>query len=369
MSKEKVTYFREIPLINRKKEIKFYKDYFCEVPQKILWVYGPKSTGKTTLIEYVIENELFEDFKLLKSSKYNIKYINFRRKLIGDYKMFLNSIIKPINEEVGTEPSLQFNLGVFRLSPKLYAKSQNKEEDIFDILLEQFRQSKKRNILVIDEIQALQDIYINEGRLLLNEFLNFCVSLTKETHLSHVVILSSNTIFINEIYDNAKLKETSEFYKIDHLSFSEVEFWLKGGYDNTHTFNDDQIKLIWEYLGGSISRIQKLLTNFCELKMFDTLEEYLENEAKLADSEISAHFRAKRKQRKDNLIEDKFMEIAKEIVANSYATLKKDVLFDEMLDYFCQKEVLFFEPLDKKVYPNSRIYIKGMQRLIKEQES
>ena len=71
----KTTYFREVPLVNRDKEKEFIKDYFTKVPQKILWIYGPKSTGKTTLIEYIIENELFDDFKLFKSSKYNVKYL------------------------------------------------------------------------------------------------------------------------------------------------------------------------------------------------------------------------------------------------------------------------------------------------------
>jgi AAA+ ATPase superfamily predicted ATPase len=361
---KKVTYFREKPLINRKQEISFIKDYFTKLPERILWIYGPKSTGKTTLIEYIVENELFDDFKLFKSSKYNVKYINFRRKVIGNYDMFLNSLIKPINEEVGAELSLQFNLGVFRLSPKLYAKSQNKEEDIFDILLEQFRQSKKRNVLIIDEIQVLQDIYINGGKILLNEFLNFCVSLTKETHLSHVVILSSNTIFINEIYENAKLKETSEFYKIDHLEYDEVKKWLKGGYDNPHKFNDEEINLIWDYLGGTISRIQKLLTNFCELKMFDTLEEYLENEAKLALSDFNMCFRELVMKDKEELIEY-FKKVSKEILKNGYSFYDgTDKKMFEMIDYFCQKEILFFEPSDTKVYPNSKIFVKGMEKLV-----
>ncbi len=48
--------------------------------------------------------------------------------------------------------------------------------------------------LVIDEIQSLEDVYGNGEKELLKEFLNFCVALTKETHLSHVIMLSSNTI-------------------------------------------------------------------------------------------------------------------------------------------------------------------------------
>ena len=72
--------FREERLIDREKEIKFFKEWFEKLPKEILWVYGPKSTGKTTLIEYIIERELFDDFKLFKSEKYNIKYKDYSNK-------------------------------------------------------------------------------------------------------------------------------------------------------------------------------------------------------------------------------------------------------------------------------------------------
>ena len=36
----------------------------------------------------------------------------------------------------------------------------------------------------------------------------------------------------------------------------------------------------------------------------------------------------------------------------------------EILDFFCEKEILFCEPSEKRVYPNSQIYINDMQRLL-----
>ncbi len=64
--------FRGDEFINRENEINFIKNWVSKIPKEILWIFGPKSTGKTTLIEYVIEKEF------LKSNKYSIKYINFR---------------------------------------------------------------------------------------------------------------------------------------------------------------------------------------------------------------------------------------------------------------------------------------------------
>jgi AAA+ ATPase superfamily predicted ATPase len=47
--------YRGAPFIDREEEIEFFVKWFSEVPQRILFVYGPKSSGKTTVIEYVIE--------------------------------------------------------------------------------------------------------------------------------------------------------------------------------------------------------------------------------------------------------------------------------------------------------------------------
>jgi len=41
------------------------------------------------------------------------------------------------------------------------------------------------------------------------------------------VILSSNTIFINSIYNEAKLKVTNEFKKIDHLDKKTTQEYLR----------------------------------------------------------------------------------------------------------------------------------------------
>ncbi len=91
--------FRGERLIDRDKEIEFVKSWFDNIPKEILWIYGPKSSGKTTLIEYIVENELFEDFEDMKpKDRYWVRYINLRRKLVTSYDTFLESFIKPKEE-------------------------------------------------------------------------------------------------------------------------------------------------------------------------------------------------------------------------------------------------------------------------------
>jgi len=338
--------FRGDEFINREKEIEFFLDYFNEIPRRILWVYGPKSTGKTTLIEYIIENELDKDK--------TIRYINFRGILIGSYDSFLNSLLEEKDEEVQTELNRTYNVfTLFKLEAKTLKKIRDDRKNLFNYLIEEFKKTKN-NIFIIDEIQTLEDIYVNGDRLLLNEFLNFCVRLTKEMHLSHVVILTSNTIFLNKIYNNSKLKKTSKFKLIDHLEYEVIKEWLK-----TKGFSNKDIDLIYDYLGGCAIDIKKLLE---EYKYFNSLKEYLEEETEIAKNEIEFSFRDLRKRDKEYLIKP-FKEIIKDIVEMGYSK-KATKEHDEAIEYFCEIEILFFDPLKNSVRANSRIYIKAFEKIL-----
>ena len=351
--------FREEELVDREEEIKYFKKWFEKVPKEILWVYGPKSTGKTTLTEYIIENELFDDFKLFKSKKYNVKYINFRQKLFGSYDTFIKSMLSVDDIKRKEEVSSSINLGVFKIESKIYDEINNKRVDIFDELYNLFLKSDKRNIFIIDEIQALEDIYIDQEKELLREFLNFCVRLTKETHLAHVVILSSNTIFINRIYNDSKLKVTSEFYKISHLDYNTTKEWLQ-----QKQFSDNEIDLIWEYLGGCIPLIQKLIRDY---KNYNSLQDYLNYRTKFAKSEITMLFRENRLKNRKNL-NPAFIEIAKGIIKDGYfdANFNTDTDIDMAVEFFSEKEIFFFEPIENIVYPNNQLYLKAMELLINQ---
>ena len=59
----KVEEYRGVPFLYREDEIEFLIRWFNESPQRILFVYGPKSSGKTTIMEYVIENKLLSGAK------------------------------------------------------------------------------------------------------------------------------------------------------------------------------------------------------------------------------------------------------------------------------------------------------------------
>ena len=72
-------------------------------------------------------------------------------------------------------------------------------------------------VIVFDELQKLKDIYLNgeSQRPLIKELFNFFVRLTKVLHLSHVIVMTSDTFFIEQIYTDSTLENTSRFYLVD----------------------------------------------------------------------------------------------------------------------------------------------------------
>ena len=143
---------------------------------------------------------------------------------------------------------------------------------------------KRQPILILDEVQTLQDIYMNgeiKKKHLLTEFLNFLVSLTKETHLAHVVIMTSETLFLEKIYNHSKLAETSDFYKIGHLNYEQVRAWL----EHEGIKDEKIVNLIWEYVGGSAHRINNAIRM---VRTEENLEDFLINEAKIYRGKISS---------------------------------------------------------------------------------
>ena len=344
----------------REKEISYLIEWFNEPPQRILFIYGPKSSGKTTIIEYVIERKL-----LIKGNKrkFWLKYFNLREALISSYDSFLDTFFVNIDDN-GKERGSKVGINVLGFKAEVYQKVKKKQLNLFKVFIEEIEKvvrRRKRSIIIIDEIQKLRDIYIQNGngeRELLKEFLNFCIRLTKEKHLSHVAILTSNTVFIERIYNDARMKKTSEFMRISHLSKDEVYEWL----GEVEGIKEKDIDLIWEYLGGCIIDIFKVINKLKNNNI--NLQELLEREKWLAYTEIMDYLTDFEEENRKL-----FIKIAKQIVNNGFYFLEDvEVKEKAILHKWAEKEILFYDPLELKVIGNSRIYEKGMELLLERRK-
>ncbi len=155
------------------------------------------------------------------------------------------------------------------------------------IMKRQLEKLASKNIhpmIVIDELQALEGIYMNGQRELIREVFNFFVAITKESHLCHVLISSSDGYFIERIYSDSKLAKTSRFHEIDYLKKKDVFYWLnnlsiESGITEL-TLSDVQIERIWHYFGGSAWEISSFLSTLMTGAVQKRVEDFfLEKEA------------------------------------------------------------------------------------------
>jgi len=252
---------KKTAFINRTKELDYLKHWISEIPNYILFVYGPKSSGKTTLLVKFIETHLNNKF-------FDIKHFNLREILIHTYSDFIGAFfeIDDSKSSKGVKQKREYNLKLFKLSKEIITSLESKSLDPFVVMKKELQKIVKKNkcpIIIIDELQALEDIYLNGQRELLKELFNFFVALTKESHLCHVLIASSDGFFLNKLFNDSKLSKTSSFFEIDYLPKNDVWHWLthleqESGINDYHLKNE-QIETIWHYLGGSMFEISCLL--------------------------------------------------------------------------------------------------------------
>ncbi len=248
--------------INRKKEVAFLKQWIAEKPENILFIYGPKSSGKTTLLYKFTREHLAGD-------RWDVKHFNLREILIANYKDFIQVFfeIDYSRSKEDVKEKREYDLKVFKLTTEVLKGLERKELDPLVIMKRELTKLTSRGIrpvIIIDELQALQDIYMNSQRELIKELFNFFVAITKESHLCHVIISSSDGYFIERIYSDSKLSKTSRFYEIAYLEREDVAYWLnnlkkESGIENL-TLTDSQIERIWYYFGGSMWEISSFLS-------------------------------------------------------------------------------------------------------------
>jgi AAA+ ATPase superfamily predicted ATPase len=247
--------------INRQEDIGYLKQWIEEEPKNILFFYGPKSSGKTTLIYKFVENYLNDE------KQFSVKLFNLREVLLVNYEDFLQRFFQVEDpQEKDTTQTRQYNLRVFTLTVQTQQKIKDRQLDPFDVMKAELKDLNSRGIrpiIIIDELQALDFIYFNSQRELIKELINFFVAMTKESHLCHVLLSSSDGYFIEKLYNDSKLKKTSELFEVDYLPKEDIVYWLnnleKESNIKEFTLSGSQIEYIWEYFAGSIWEISSLL--------------------------------------------------------------------------------------------------------------
>ncbi len=272
---------------NREEEINSILSLLEDEPDLIYFIYGPLNSGKTTLIKHIIENKLTDDYKVF--------YINFRTYLISEKREFIEAIFTTKKDnlfEKIKDKSEVLNLitkGAKILTgipipeiefDKLFEEKINDAFQYLNDILLKVKENGKKPILILDEIQMIKDVVLNGQKYLLKELFQFLVSLTKEQHLCHVFCLSSDSLFIEYIYNTGELKDRADYILVDDFdkktALRFIDF-LSKNILNKKLSKDDK-ELIYSYVGGKPILIVKVIKKLRYNGLEEILDELLRDE-------------------------------------------------------------------------------------------
>ncbi|PXF59827.1 MAG: ATP-binding protein [Candidatus Methanogaster sp.] len=345
------TIMKRIAFHNREKETKEIMDILDDEPSLITFVYGPINSGKTTTISHLIK-ELPEDYAPF--------YVNLRGRFVTDYEDFLNVLFEIDEEEgggnvaeyaksalkdLGTVSGIPIPINLFE---RIFEKK-DKSKDMFRYIERFFAEiSKTRTpILIIDELQVIGDLKIDG--LLIYKLFNFFIRLTKETHLAQVFVVTSDSLFLENVYSEAMLDGRCRYLLVDDFDHETTSAFL-----DKYGFTDDDIAMAWESCGGKPVCLVELVNT--KLGSGDITEKT----DKMLEEEISrlVFLLARNKETKSDIID--MLTIFASVEEVKYS----DSMEIDLLSFLVKQNILFLDSARRTIKPQSRLNLLAIREVI-----
>ncbi|KAG7674196.1 hypothetical protein KSW81_006024 [Nannochloris sp. 'desiccata'] len=261
---------------------------------QLLIVLGPANCGKTKLLQEVKKDRELGQ-AVISEGPPPILYLNCRKKDISSPQQFANAIRELVTKDAAFGkwwqafklklPNMEVDLG------KLFGLADDTApmESIIASLtkfLEAVRPMPYKPVIIIDEANVMMDWHDDPGHTQLKALLRFFVATTKEDHLGHFVLASSESFVIDflekeglhtkqyvtqEIGDLATIDEAKQFIESLMLCKKAPPTF----FDTTE--NGEQIDLwprVYEVCGGNIGLLERCAKHSKRLKSWENgLEE------------------------------------------------------------------------------------------------
>ena len=340
---------------DREREIDEIKRILSFRPDSIYFVYGPINSGKSSLMDEVVKR-LPED--------YVVFFIDLRAQIVSNvedfydvlfsYEVGLTRRITKFSDVISylISSAVKYFFG-FPLPEKLVGKvlQKNKPKNAFTYfftILRELNAKGKKPVIVMDELQTIGDLKI-DGPLIYQLF-NFFVTITKRHHLSHVFAITSDSLFLEKVYNEAMLHGRCDYLLVDDFDYdTTVEFLRKYG------FNEDEVELTWNHFGGKPVYLVKAIKNKHRLKEF--CEEVLE------DRFSSILYRIKALKRENENVFQRVITLLKQFEKSE--TAKCDEISDEVV-WTVENNILFLDPRKRLLKPQSRLDLLAIRKLLDE---
>jgi AAA+ ATPase superfamily predicted ATPase len=349
---------RKIEFHDREREIKEIHDILDTEPTLITFIYGPINSGKTELINHLL-NHL--------SGEYVAFYINLRTKFLSSYEDFVEALFEIEIEETERRETLKELVSSITTASGIpmnrkfidYIFKDKKPTNAFSYIIKLFEEVKragKQPVLILDELQKIEDVKINGS--LIYELFNFFIDLTKEKHLAHVFAVSSDSLFIERIYSEAMLQGRCRYLLVDDFDKSTTFDFL-----NKYTFMDSEKDNAWKYCGGKPICLVEIINsrnrkNTIE-EMYNVTCGRIETELRIV-KELGDEIIVGNKSHSvqyDNLI-----NILKNFIVTEKINLNE---IDEVSKRFLvKKNILFLDPLSRTIRPQSLLNLLAIRSMM-----
>jgi len=343
----------DIEFYNREKEMKEIRAILDSRPTLITFIYGPINSGKTELINNLIKS-LPETQKVF--------YINLRGRFISNYDEFIK-VLFDVEHEARYGRIKEFLKPIVNVLPESYHGIPIpkdiflrlfKEKDVEDAfvyietVLRAFCESGHAPVLVIDELQVIGDLKVDG--LLIYKLFNFFIRLTKELHLCHVFAVTSDSLFIENVYSEAMLEGRCRYLLVDDFDEATTAAFLE-----RHGFTDDEKAVAWNCCGGKPICLVELVNTEEDRK--GKAEEMLKIR-KGQIEEIVYSLEARDKEMFDAVMEVLSEFIGKEKVGYKYIS-------DE-IKFLVGKNIIFADSVNKELRPQSRLNLLAVREVMKD---
>jgi len=359
-----------MPFYNREREIEEMKAVLSGEPNLIYFVYGPINSGKTALLMKVFE-ELSEDYRVF--------YINFRGKYVvcvddllevlfelreGEFRGKVREIIKELLKESAKKVKEFYGIPISeRIFDLFFEKKKIKNvfsylESVFEVV----REDGKVPVFVFDEMQSIKDVINLAGRPVISELFNFLIRLTKETHLCHCLCATSDCLFIEDVYSNARLEGRAEYILVDDLNKEEAFRVYEG-------FGFEDKELVWEYIGGKFGDMIKLFERKKRGEeereaLFRMLKDEVARLDMLFRSLKYSPLRVRVREAEVRVDTEEFKEGLRIFRTNREVPASE--IEDPVLLGGIQENILFYNPVEGTVRPQSRLLWHAIKEVIRE---
>ncbi len=344
---------------NREKEIKDLLNIIRQEPNFITFIYGPINSGKTVLMYHLVNEVLSRQEK-----KYATFYINLRGYSITKREEFLKVLFEVYDEDTFKKKFDRILKGMEKYHKAIpVIRSIWREffygEKSFDAFkhvenfLQELYDKGLKPIIIFDELQVIKDIKIDN--FLIYRLFNLFIRLTKELKLCHVFAITSDSTFIERIYNEAMLQGRCEYYLVDDFDKETVEKILR-----EKGFNDKEINIVWHYFGGKPIYISRVIE---ERRVGGDIKELCEKFQRVRNRQIKDllySLRREDKRKYENVIE--ILKIFLQRDSFEYEELTNEIL------WLIDKNILFLDPISGKIKPQSHLEWNAIKNLLSNVE-